>query len=284
MAEDRTITIGFVNIVATPHPDGVYKEALRKVSNKPVNVRGNDWAIISPPKPTKGEAGLHDGIVSVWTDVDASEPSINKATFQKQDVEAELRRIFAERGFNNRSFHYVLDERTHKVTVELRNEDGKTISIRQVGRIFDFLLSRLNKQGQTFEVTVVPEEDAIDRVLGLERLDRVYILLKRPNPGDHDGGDADEVLRELHEQNIKQAEYSFARQPGTDGIHLNEENETRAEVAAQNGFVKSSGIDENGNRDKRSTKEYPKIVALSLIAGTLAVTLLREQAKRLRGG
>lgn len=283
MAADGSITIGFVNIVATPHPPGVYQAALAKVANTPVNVRGNDWAIITKPTVSRDEKGMHEGMISVWTDIDSSEPSINKTTFAKVDVEAALKKIFAERGFNNRAFYYVLDELTHKITVELKNDQGKTISIGQIGKIFELLISMLNKEGQIYESTVVPEEDAIEKVLGLKRLDRVFILLKRPNPGDHDGGDADEVLRELQEQNMRQAEYSFARQPGTDGIHLNAENETRAEVAAQNGYVKSSGVDEQGNREKRSTKEYPKIVALSVEAGTAALSILRDQAKRLRG-
>lgn len=283
MSDENSIKVGFVNIVATPHPAGVYKDALVSIANRPVNVRGNDWAIITRPKATRGEDGLCEGIISVWTDVDATEPSINKATFEKVAVEAGLKKIFAERGFNNRSFEYVLDEQTHKMAIELKNELGKNISITQVSKILMLLLSSLNKEGQTFEVTIVPEEDAIEQVLGLERLDRVYILLKRPNPGDHDGGDAEEVLRELHEQNIRQAEYSFARQPGTDGIHLNADNEVRAEVAAQNGYVKSSGIDEDGNRERRSTKEYPKIVAVTIAAGAVAISALREQAKRFRG-
>ena len=282
MAEDRSITIGFINVVATPHPDGIYHEALREVANKPARVRGNDWAIITTPRAVRGEEGLFEGSISVWTDIDASEPSINKATFQRVDVEDALRKIFRERGFNNRSFYYFLDEQTHRVTVELKNDEGKTISIRQAGKIFDLLVSSLNRERQTFEVTIVPEEDAIEQVLSLARLDRVEILLKRPNPGDHDDGDADEVLRELYEQNIKEADYSFARQPGTDGIHLNAENEKRAEVAAQNGYVKSSGLDEDGSRDRRSTKEYPKIVALTLAAGVVALAALRAEAKRFR--
>jgi len=282
MPEERTISVGFVNIVATPHPPGIYPAALADVANKPVRVRGNDWAILTRPSQSRGEDDLYEGLVSVWTDIDASEPSINKATFQKQDVEAALKKIFDERGFNNRSFSYVLDDQTHKVAVELKNELGKTISIRQIGKVFDLLLSTLNREGQTFEVTIVPEEDAIERVLGLSRLDRVDILLKRPNVGDHDSGDADEVLRELYEQNIKEAAYRFSRQPGTDGIHLNEENETRAEVAAENGYVKSSGLDEDGEKDQRSTKEYPKIVPLILAGGAIAIALLRNEAKRFR--
>lgn len=284
MARGSKIDIGFVNVVATPHPPGIYRDALEQVANRPVNIRGKDFAIITAPEPSKNEPDLFEGTISVWTDIDSTEPSIDKATFKKQNVEAALQKIFAERGFNSRSFSYVLEARSHKVVVELKNELEKTITIGQVGKLFELLLSSLNKEGQTWEVTIVPDEDAIEQVLGLSRLDRVYILLKRPNPGDHDGGDADEVLRELDEQNIKQAEFNFVRQPGTDGIHLNPVNETRAEVAADNGFVKATGLDETGKRDSRSTREYPKIVQRTLGAGSLFISALRDEAKRLRGG
>ena len=110
MANETTVEIGFVNIVATPHPAGIYNESLAKVANKPVNVRGKDWAIITKVAKSKSDEKLFRGSISVWTDIDASEPSIDKSTFRKQDVEAALAKIFAQRGFNNRTFDFVLDE------------------------------------------------------------------------------------------------------------------------------------------------------------------------------
>jgi hypothetical protein len=283
MAESSVLHVGFVNIVATPHPAGVYPKALKAIANKPVNYRGKDFAIITPPMRNKKEENIHRGNISVWTDVDSSEPSIDKATFKKKDVEAALKKIFAERGFNNREFTYFLEERSHTLVVELRNERGQTISVRQAGKIFELLLSSLNKEGQTYVVTVRPSEDAIEQVLAFKRLDRIKIVLKRPNPGDHDGGDADEVLRELEEQNMKEADYIFSRQPGTDGIRLNEVNQTRAEVAAENGYVESSGVDADDVHDRRSTKEYPRIVKHTLAAGATFVSTLRDEARKLRG-
>lgn len=228
------------------------------------------------------EEGLCEGSISIWTDIDSSEPSIDKATFRQQDVEAALKKVFAERGFNNRSFTYVLDEKTHTIGVELRNSLGKTFSIRQAGRLFERLLSSLNRDGQTFDITILPEEDALSRVLGLDRIDKIVIVLKRPNPGDHHGTDAEEILRELHEQNMKRAEYAFSRQPGTDGIHLNEDNQTRAEVAASNGHVESSGLDQ-GERSHRSTQEYPKVVRRILATGTTFASAIASEVKRFRG-
>lgn len=282
MPEGGVVEIGFLNVVASPHPEGIYSRSLANIANTPVNIRGKDFAIVTPPKAVERQEGLFQGWVSVWTDIDSSEPSIEKATFRQRDVEAALKKVFSERGFNNRSFHYVLDEATHTIAIELKNDLGKTLSIRQAGRLFEKLFSALNRSGQTFDVTVIPEEDALSRVLGLERIDKIVIVLKRPNPGDHHGTDAEDILRELHEQNMKRAEYTFSRQPGTDGIHLNEDNQTRAEVAASNGHVESSGL-EDGERSHRSTQEYPKIVRRALAAGTGFASALISEVKRFRG-
>lgn len=280
--EGNVIEIGFLNVVATPHPPGIYHEALNLIANRPVRYRGKDYAVVLEPKQNDEDQALLEGIISVWTDIDASEPSIDKSTFEAKDVEDSLRAVFEQRGFNNRAFRYVMDAETHSIAVELLNESGKRLSVLQAGKIFQLLFGSLGDGNQTYEVTVKPEEDAIERVLGFARLDRVTILLKRPNPGDHHGDDAEEVLRELEEQNMKQAEYDFARQPQSAGIELNEKNQTRAEVASDNGFVKASGIDEYGERDTRSTKEYPKVVRLVLAAGAVFGSTVRTQAKRFR--
>lgn len=284
MAEGNIIAVGFLNVVASPHPEGIYGRSLLAVANKPIRYRGKDYAVILAPRQNADDPLVWEGTLSLWTDVDASEPSIDKATFERKDVEKELRDIFAQRGFNNRGFSYVLDESTHTIAVELLNDTGKTLSIKSAGKIFEMAFSSLNKEGETFDVTVKPEEDALERVLGFSRIDKIHIVLKRPNPGDHHGDDANEVLRELEEQNMKRAEYVFSRQPGTDGIRLNETNRTIAEVAAHNGHVDSSGVDEDDEHDKRSTKEYPRIVRRTLAVGTVFLSALRNEAMRFRVG
>jgi hypothetical protein len=281
--EGNKFEAGFVNVVATPHPVGIYARSLQAISNTPVNFYGSNFAAIRAPRQNAEDNQLHEGVLTVWTEVNTDEPSIDKTTLEQIAVDEDLKDLFAKRGFNNRSFAYVLDEATHYITVELRNELGKTISARQVGRIFEAAFSRLNREGQTFEVTVIPEDDALMTVLGLSRLDRIKIVIKRPNPGDHLDTDAAEVLREMEEQNINKDERLFTRQAGTESIILNERNRTRAEVAATDGYVESAGRDETGTPDRRSTKEYPKIVRRTLAAGTTFITALRNEARRLRG-
>lgn len=283
MAEGNVIAVGFLNVVASPHPPGIYARSLKRIANMPVRYRGKDYAVILNPRQSSDDPHLWQGTLSLWTDVDATEPSIDKATFEQQDVSEELKKVFAARGFNNRGFNYILDEDSHIITIELQNEVGKTLSIKSAERIFELAFSSLNKEGETYDVTTRPEEDALEKVLSFERLDRVHIVLKRPNPGDHHGSDADEVLRELAEQNMKKAEYIFARQPGTDGIRLNEENRALAAVAsAGNGHVDSSGVDDDDEHVKRSTKEYPRVVRRTLAAGTAFMAALRSESTRFR--
>lgn len=105
MVEGNFLNIGFLNVVATPHPEGIYLESLKRVSNHPIKLRGRDFAIITSPVKMQKEEILYWGMVSVWTDIDSTEPSIDKSTFEQKNVEAALKKIFAERGFNNRSFY-----------------------------------------------------------------------------------------------------------------------------------------------------------------------------------
>ena len=284
MADQKEIAVGFINIVATPHPVGVYAGALARAANRPVRYRGRDYAVILPPCINKSDHDLYEGTISLWTDIDATEPSIDKATFRKQDVEAALKKVFAERGFNNRGFYYVFDVKTHTVAVELKNDLGKTLSIRQATKIFDASLSALNREGQSFEVTTRPDKDALERVLGFNRLERVVILVKRPNPGDHHGDDAEEVLRKLQEQNLKQAMYVYVKQPGSDGINLNNENQKLAEVASTNGYVESFGFDNDDEREMRSTVHYPHVITRDVGGDTTFLSIIRDEAKRFRVG
>jgi len=274
---EREIPIGFLNVVATPHPTGAYATALADIAVKPVNYRGKDYAVVFRPKPDPNDDRFLRGQISAWTDIDPSEPSIDKSTFEQVAVESDLKAIFEKRGFNNRAFSYVFDQKKHKLAVELRNDLGQTISISQVGRIFEYLFSSLNREGQTYEVTVIPTKDALGRVLGLKRIDTITIILKRDNVGDHDDGDADDVLRELEEQNTKRQTYIFSRQPGTDGIHLNATNQARADAAQVNGLVKTTGVDDNGDHHTLSTEKYPDIVKAMVAAGGSVFNALKAK-------
>jgi hypothetical protein len=280
MATEQTGEIGFLNIVATPHPPGVYDRVIRSVAGKSVRFYGEQRAAITTPRAARGEPHLLEGRVVIWTEIDEDQPGVNKrslAAVHLADMDFE---VPADLGFNGKTFVFVFNTTAHVLALETRNEYGQTLSPARGKRIFDLLLSPmvLGLDAESIEVTVIPEDDALDHVLALDRLDKVVILVKRPNEDDITTK-TNAVMAELMEQNAKSEERVLIRAARTDGIELSDENMTRAEVAALNGSVKSSGIDEDGEADKRSTKEYPKIVRFVIDVGGSFITKVRDAAR-----
>ncbi|CAN5202698.1 hypothetical protein BH11PSE5_BH11PSE5_13520 [soil metagenome] len=283
MAVEQVVQFGFLNMVATPHPAGVYARLLNAVANTPVRFWGDTYAAITPLKPDPNKPTLHLSRLVIWTEIDPDAPAINKTKLTETSLSDLDFSAPANVGFNGRSFYWMLNEKTHVLSFELTNEQGKTISIGRCARIFEWLLSpeMLGYDAEAVEITVLPEEDALQRVLGIERLDRIDILVKRPNADDITAK-TNAIMAELDEQNVKRQEITFIRENGTDGIELNEKNRTIAEVAAHNGYVASKGRDGEGISETRSTKEYPKIIKVSLDIGATAIGNLRNFAESIR--
>lgn len=216
-------------------------------------------------------------------EVNPDEPAINKTELAKSSFPNEGREFTKKYGVNGRSFSCAFDPTIHLLTVEIKNEDGKSVSIDMLHRIFTYLLSPevLGKDAEEVEVTVQPADGAIAHVLGIERLDRVEIFVKRPNPDDLTS-DINRVLQKLTSQNIKSEKRVLSRQAKTDGIELDDDYLILAKVGARNGYVKSAGVDEDGDFVKRSTKNMPDIVRHAVAAGSSFVAALRGIAREAR--
>ncbi|MBB4857216.1 hypothetical protein HNO88_000523 [Novosphingobium chloroacetimidivorans] len=281
MAE--TLEVGFLNIVATPHPKGVYRRLLTAAAEHPVDFWGAYKAAITKPISLHEDDTFHTFQLIVWMEINPDEPAIDKAKLKKAAFPTQGREFTATYGVNGRVFYCIFDEKTHQLTFEARNEDRQTISPTRVGKIFSELLSPkvLGVDAELVEVTVVPTDDAITYVLGLARLDKVEILVKRPNQDDITT-ETNRVMKDLIEQNARSERREITRQAKTDGIELSEENETYARVAAHNGYVNSSGLDENEVHARRSTREVPKIVKRAIAQGVTYLAALRSLAREAR--
>lgn len=283
MVSNQFLEVGFLNIVATPHPEGVYLRLLNSAAGQPVGFWGSMKAAITKPLALHDDETFYSFQLLVWTEINPGEPTINKAELKKSDFPREGREFTKKYGVNGRVFHCVFDETSHWLSVELKNEEGQTVSPKRLHRIFTDLLSPevLGADAELVEVTVIPTEDAISYVLGLKRLDKVEILVKRPNDDDITS-ETNRVMHSLMAQNAKSERRIITRQPKTDGVDLSEENEIYARVAAHNGYVETSGLDDEGVHDKRSTKEVPKIVKRAITAGVSYLAALRNVAREAR--
>lgn len=285
MAEQEYVEAGFLNIVATPHPRGVYPRLLRAAAETPVGYWGSFRAAITKAEPVggKGNDGLYGFQLLVWLEVNPDEPTIHKAQLKKSVFPREGRTFASVYGINGRVFYCVFDEPSHTLTVELKNEEGQRITPGRLGRIFSNLLSPevLGVKAEMVEVTVIPREGALEYVLGFDRLDKVEILVKKPN-NDDITTETNRVLKRLADMKAKSEKSVLVRAPKTDGLELDEEHLMLARVGAVNGHVDSAGLDHAGEHGKRSTREVPKIVRRFVQKGTSYIAVLRNLAKEAR--
>jgi len=85
------------------------------------------------------------------------------------------------------------------------------------------------------------------------------------------------MLAELEDLGAKSQDIKLVAIPGKDGITPNERVMVQARIAATNGYVQAFGREEDGESIVRSTREYAKIIKItlspvgSILAGALQV-------------
>jgi len=270
---DIILEIGVLNIKASPHPDGVYPNLLKRIAGKPVPMWGNDYLALTTPERNQG---LHSGRVLVWTELDPNAPALDKTKLEAVSLEDAHVAIDENIGINLRVFSYVLRERDHLIFFESKNEQGRQLAPDRLQKSLEKLFFRINSRGDMqVDIDVMPEEDALDKVLSIKRLGTLEILLKKPNPDDNDL-DAAEIMRELEEQGAGRKEIKLTAKVRKKGLKPNKRTIVEAEAASENGHVRGTGRDGANAKVDLSTKEYPKIIHRPLADyASAAVAVLR---------
>ena len=280
----KPIRVAFLNVVATPHPAGVYERLFRFIANKPVKFWGTENAAIGPIRSRPENPGIFTGHVRTWVDIDPKSPAVQKRDLEEVPLTQEQREMSRELGFNGKTFRFVLDTNEHRVSIATVNEVGHKLAPTRALSIFEKLLSPevLGKDAEEVAVSIVPSDDALKRVLSIKRLDRVEIQIRRPNADDVTQ-ETHEVLAELRAQNAKRQEVVLIRAAHTESLELSETNQKYARVAASgDGYVKSQGRNSAGEPEKRSTREYPKLVEKLVEEGQTFLGALAEIARSAR--
>jgi hypothetical protein len=70
MVDARSIEVGALNIVASPHPPGIYRQLLTSIANKEITLWGSDRAKITQFQPFEDRPNLLVGRVLVWAHMD----------------------------------------------------------------------------------------------------------------------------------------------------------------------------------------------------------------------
>jgi len=277
MAEDLELEISVLNIFSDPHPEGIYPRILTRIARKHAQIWGHDYVAIS--KPERKEAGLYSGRIYVWTALDPDSPAINLDDLEEVKLSDTDISVPDNMGLNGRIFNYVLREKDHKIFFESKNELGKRLSPYRLIKPLERLLMPINARGELdVKLNVQPEEDALEKVLGIPRIGVLEIHLKKPNPDDNDL-DTEAILKELEEQGASKQDIKFTAKSRKKGLKPNHRTKVQCETAAETGYVKASGKDAANQPISLSTEEYPKTIAVPLDGIASAVVALMRIAR-----
>lgn len=270
---------GALNIVAQPHPVGVYRRIFDAAALLTSGARfhGDNFARIS--RLADDDRGFLKGRLAIWTEIDPREPVINKATLDQSILSDSDLSFQSEIGFNSRVFNFIFREQKHEVVVELRNDLGSSISIGRAKLAFQKIFQYVKVEGvDDISVHAKSAHDAVDRVLDLDTLRKIRIHLQIPNPDDLSEATA-AIMAEIDQLNTKVIDTELTKRAGPDGLKLNDRYKAMAEIAKDNGFVSSEGMNEVGEKETRSTKDTPDVFSQQFLENETSYSALRRAAE-----
>jgi hypothetical protein len=166
-----------------------------------------------------------------------------------------------DKGLNSRQFQFAFNVNTHKLFLEMKNDEGKTVSSRRAEAALQKSLGEAaDSLVEEFRLQIVPESDGVERILNIPRLNTLEIHILRPNP---DGLDPDATAllnEELEGQNAKEVVKTLKKAPGFDTLVVSARTKLMAVAAAVDGLVRGKGKSEDGQPIDASTKDYPKVI------------------------
>lgn len=158
---------------------------------------------------------------------------------------------------------FVFYPKEHELWFVARDRKN-SLSIPRTERFFQKLLENAVQMHGYPEVavTAIPDQDALDEVLGVPGLHSVEVSFKRPNPDD--GGDLEAMFEErLAAMNVGRQTVVMTASRG-EVLEPDEQFKAEAAVAARNGSVKSVGVDDTGIPIISTTAEKPRRVFMTV--------------------
>lgn len=282
MPREKTIQICSLNFAANPHPDGIYVTLLRKAAKFLVQARASDYAKITEPRKSETEP-YYIGRILLWTEIDVHGPWLDLESEEALHTSLkEQLNIPTTAKPNYRVFSYVFDNSKHQFYFEARNEFGESLGPSTAKRIFARLFSQelLGLDSPEVEVTVTPEEGAVERILTLPGLRSLHMRVTLPNPDLSSPEARQRVFKRLNDANARQLDEHFVKAAGAPALVATTEIRETAEVAADNGFVRGEGRTEDGKKLAVATDDFPQRFYVGLDQGRNFLARLQSAFRR----
>lgn len=262
MSRPRTIDLRQINIsMHTPHSPQGYVDLFQKAYRlRRIATRGKtdgfmvgalyDVTDAVERNELQGEIYRFTNIdpEAPWFDTQTGKPAEESETQQiaiPQNLHPNLERIFFVFKPQEHRFWFVSKDR--KTTM------GPSLAEWFLQQLFDEVSRKYNLP--PVEVTVVPDDAAVDEVLSLHRMTKLVLEFKRPNADDADEVEK-KVMERMRERRINRVREEMTSNDSK-GIKTDESLRAQADAAAHNGHVESHGYDASGVPAFESTKAKP---------------------------
>jgi hypothetical protein len=282
-----------LNVVATPHPAGVYEDLFRTALAKKViaSYRGSRRAILGSfgSRGMLVQAPAYGGKVMTFTRLDTEQPwlDLDQAVPATDDAIASIN---IPEGLHPEmaEIEYVfMGSPHHRVIVDISRA-----GITACQKVFQQILgdpSVLKAVKDNYElrdlsvaVHVQQSREGLERIFAMRRLSYLRIVVAIPNPDDT--GDASETIADrLHRLRARQAEQIFKAQHGTDGIIPDEKMKKDAAAALTTGSVAAKGLEGEAERQSTlSTTDQPERLSVQAEDGVALGEVLAAQGDTLK--
>jgi hypothetical protein len=264
MAKTRTVEIRQINVsMHAPHsPQGYVDLFVHAFRLRRIFKRGRaDGFLLGALYDAKGAVDRNElqGEIYRFTNIDQDAAWFNTQT-GKPAEEAETEHIIIPGNLhpNLERILFVFRPREHRfwfISRDRKAAMGPSIAESFLQRLFDEVSQKRNLP--TVEVTIVPDDAAVDEVLSIHRLTKLFFEFKRPN-ADDGAAAAQRIMERMKQRRVNRLrEEMTSKDP--DGIKTDPALKAEAKVAADNGYVASQGYDVTGKVQSESTKARPAV-------------------------
>lgn len=270
MARASTIEISGLNIVSQPHNPEQYVQIFDFIKDNrfAIPVVGNDRIVLvqisylNEKKTTDGIVGKilkysHIDNDSTWVNVDIGD-ELDGNDLPRIPKDVHLNGVFYDFIFYPKSESNV----SHKLFFISRWRDSikqktRTLSPNYLKRYFETVFQHTHFQTKfnSIEVTVIPDSNALDEIFSLETINRLDLEIKTPNPDIFSDDFEENTLNRHKAMNISKVHETYF----FDGDSINPDDtlKARAKVAQNNGYVKATGANSQGDKQVLSTIDIP---------------------------
>ncbi len=263
MARQRSVTYTALNIRVHPHPSPqIYVELFSYLHANRVDVplNNNTYLAINDLKPINEEKPLDGLIGEIIKYNNITSDWYNENTGQLAEAEdlAEVK-IPSHLKPNAKFFNFVFYPLDHKLVCEIKDKNG-SISAKMLLEFFQqlFTSTKLLEIFETVEVNILPDIDAVDKILRMKYLKKLHLIIMRPN-ADELAELEQEIFEEMDSQNIGVYQKILEAQE-SEYIDPNERTKEQTRIAATNGIVNYKAKDERtGLIVNKSTASTPLI-------------------------